>query len=124
VVRSTKTIPIVFTYGADPVKAGIVASLNRPEENITGIAWFGSDLAGKHVALLHDLVPTAATIALLVNPNDPDGQSEPPDAQDAARRLNLKLLVRNASTEREIDTAFATVAHWSDCDKRKKAQGM
>jgi putative ABC transport system substrate-binding protein len=107
---ATKTIPIVFTYGADPTKAGIVASLNRPEENITGITWFGSELAGKRVALFHDLVPTAATMALLVNPSDPEGQSEPPDAQDAARRLNLKLVVLNASNEREIDTAFATIA--------------
>jgi putative ABC transport system substrate-binding protein len=106
---ATKTIPIVFTYGADPVKAGIVTSLNRPEENITGVAWFG-DVAGKRVALLHDLVPTAATMGLLVNPSDPEGQSEPPDAQDAARRLNLKLVVLNASTEREIDTVFATIA--------------
>jgi putative tryptophan/tyrosine transport system substrate-binding protein len=107
---ATKTIPIVFTYAADPVKAGIVASLNRPEENITGITWFGGDLAGKHVALLHDLVPTAATMALLLNPRDPEGSAEPPDAQDAARRLNLKIVVLNASTEREIDTAFATLA--------------
>jgi putative tryptophan/tyrosine transport system substrate-binding protein len=107
---ATKTIPVVFTYGADPVRDGIVASLKQPEDNITGIAWFGSDLAGKRVALLHDLVPTAATMALLVNPSDPEGQSEPPDAQDAARRLNLKLVVLNASTEREIDTAFATMA--------------
>ena len=106
----TKTIPIVFTYGADPVKAGIVASLNRPADNITGITWFGSELAGKRMALFHDLVPAAATMALLVNPSDPEGQAEPPDAQDAARRLNLKLVVLNASTEREIDTAFATVA--------------
>ena len=106
----TKTIPIVFTYAADPVKAGIVASLNRPEENITGIAWFGDDLAGKGVALLHDLVPNAATMALLVNPRVPEAQSEPRDAEDAARRLNLKLVVLNASTEGEIDTAFATVA--------------
>jgi putative tryptophan/tyrosine transport system substrate-binding protein len=107
---ATKTIPIVFTYAADPVKAGIVPSLNRPEENITGITWFGGDLAGKHVALLHDLVPTAATMALLLNPRDPEGSAEPPDAQDAARRLNLKIVVLNASTEREIDTAFATLA--------------
>jgi putative tryptophan/tyrosine transport system substrate-binding protein len=107
---ATKTIPIVFTYGADPVKAGIVASLNRPEENVTGIAWFGSDLAGKRVALLHDLVPSAATMALLVNPRDPEAQPELLDAQDAARRLNRKLVVLNASTEREIDTALATAA--------------
>jgi putative tryptophan/tyrosine transport system substrate-binding protein len=106
---ATKTTPIVFTFGADPEKAGIVTSLNRPEDNITGITWFG-DLAGKRVALLHDLVPTAATMALLVNPSDPDGRSEPPDAQDAAGRLNLKLMVLNASTEQEIDTAFATIA--------------
>jgi putative ABC transport system substrate-binding protein len=108
--RATKTIPLVFTYGADPEKAGIVASLNRPEGNITGITWFSGDSAGKRVALLHDLVPTAATMALLVNPSDPEGQSEPPTAQDAARRLNLKLVVLNASTEREIDTAFASAA--------------
>jgi putative ABC transport system substrate-binding protein len=107
---ATKTIPIVFTYHADPVKAGIVASLNRPEENITGIAWFGGDLTGKNVALLHDLVPSAATMALLVNPRDPEAQPELLDAQDAARRLNLKLVVLNAITEREIDTAFATAA--------------
>ena len=107
---ASKTIPIVFTYAADPVKAGIVASLNRPEENITGITWFGGDLAGKHVALLHDLVPTAATMALLVNPSNPESPIEQPDAQDAAHRLNLNLVVLNASTEREIDTAFATIA--------------
>jgi putative tryptophan/tyrosine transport system substrate-binding protein len=107
---ATKTIPVVFTYGADPVRDGMVASLKQPEDNVTGIAWFGSDLAGKRVALLHDLVSTAATMALLVNPSDPEGRSEPPDALDAARRLNLKLVVLNASTEREIDTAFATIA--------------
>jgi putative tryptophan/tyrosine transport system substrate-binding protein len=107
---ASKTIPIVFTFGADPVKAGIVASLNRPEENITGITWFGGDTGGKRLALLHDLVPTATAIALLVNPSNPDGQSEPPDTQDAARRFNLKLVVLNASTEREIDTTFAAIA--------------
>jgi putative ABC transport system substrate-binding protein len=107
---ATKTTPIVFTYGADPVKAGIVASLNNPERNVTGISWFSGDLAGKRAALLHDSVPTAGTMALLINPNDPESQTEPPDALEAARRLNLKLVVLNASTEREIDTAFAAAA--------------
>jgi putative ABC transport system substrate-binding protein len=62
---ATKTVPIVFTSGADPVKAGIVASLNRPEENITGVTWFSGELAGKRLALLHDIVPTISTIGLL-----------------------------------------------------------
>jgi putative ABC transport system substrate-binding protein len=107
---ATKTIPIVFTYAGDPEKAGIVTSLNRPEGNITGITWFNALLAGKAVALLHDLVPTAATMALLINPSDPESQSEPPDAREAAHRLKLKLVVVNASTEQEIDVAFATIA--------------
>jgi putative ABC transport system substrate-binding protein len=107
---ATKTTPIVFTFGADPVKAGIVASLNRQEENITGITWFGGDLAGKRLALFHDVVPNISTIGFLTNPSDPDESSQPADAQDAARQLNLKLVVINASTEREIDAAFATFA--------------
>jgi putative tryptophan/tyrosine transport system substrate-binding protein len=107
---ATKIIPIVFTYGSDPVTAGIVASLSRPENNITGIAWFGSDSAGKRVALLHDFVPAAATLAFLTNPSDPESQSERPNVLDAVRQLNLKLVVINASTEPEIDTAFATIA--------------
>ena len=93
-----------------PVKARIVASLNRPEENITGITWFGGDLAGKRVALLHDIVPNIATIGLLANPSDLDESSQRADAQSVAGRLNLKLVVMNASTEREIDVAFATFA--------------
>jgi putative tryptophan/tyrosine transport system substrate-binding protein len=107
---ATKTIPIVFTYAADPVKAGIVANLNRPEENITGVTWFSGDLASKRLALLHDIVPNLATVGLLINPNDPEDASTKTDAQDAARRLNLKLVVMNASTEREIDAAFTRFA--------------
>jgi putative tryptophan/tyrosine transport system substrate-binding protein len=107
---ATKTIPIVFTFGADPVKAGTVASLNRQEENITGITWFGGDLAGKRLALLHDIVPNLATVGLLANPSDPDDSSQRADTQGVADRLNLKLVVMNASTEREIDVAFATFA--------------
>jgi putative ABC transport system substrate-binding protein len=107
---ATKTVPIVFTYAADPVKAGIVASLNRPEENITGVTWFSGDLAGKRLALLHDIVPTISTIGLLINPNDPEEASQRANAQEAARRFNLKLVALNASNEREIDAAFATFA--------------
>jgi putative ABC transport system substrate-binding protein len=107
---ATKTIPIVFTFGADPVKAGIVASLNRQEGNITGVSWFGADLAGKRLALFHDVVPHISTIGFLTNPSDPEESSQRADAQDAARQLNLKLVVINASTEREIDAAFATFA--------------
>jgi putative ABC transport system substrate-binding protein len=107
---ATKTIPIVFTYGADPVKAGIVASLNRPEENITGVTWFGGELAGKRLALLHDVVPNISTIGLLIDPRAPEESQQLADAQDAARRFNLKLVVMNASTEQEIDAAFATFA--------------
>ena len=108
---ATKTIPIVFTHGSDPVRAGIVTSLNRPEENITGVTWFGGDVAGKRLALLHDIVPNISTIGFLTNPGDPEQSlSQRIDVQDAARRLDLKLVVMNASTEREIDLAFATFA--------------
>ena len=105
---ATKSIPIVFTYGADPVKAGIVGTFNRPEENITGVSWSSGDLAGKRLALLHDLAPNTSTVGLLTNPNDPEESSTRTNAQDAARRLNLKLAVLNASTEQEIDAAFTT----------------
>jgi putative ABC transport system substrate-binding protein len=84
--------------------------LNRPEGNITGVTWFGGDLAGKRLALLHDIVPTVSTAGLLINPSNPDDSSQQADAQAAARRLNLKLVVMNASTERDIDAAFATFA--------------
>src|SRR6476646_752146 len=107
---ATKTIPIVFTYAADPVQAGIVARITRPDENVTGIAWFGGDLAGKCLAFLHDVAPTISTAGLLTNPSNPEESSQRADAQDAARRFNLKLVVMNASSEREIDVAFATFA--------------
>jgi putative tryptophan/tyrosine transport system substrate-binding protein len=74
------------------------------------VSWFGADLAGKRLALFHDVVPNISTIGFLTNPSDPDESSQPADGQDAARQLNLKLVVINASTEREIDAAFATFA--------------
>ena len=106
---ATKTIPIVFTSGGDPVKAGLVASLSRPEGNITGISWFNVELGAKKLALLLDLVPSADTIALLINPNNPEAELQPADALGAARALNRKLVVLNATNESELDTAFATL---------------
>ena len=84
---ATTTIPIVFISGGDPVRAGIVPSLNRPGENVTGVSWFGVDLAPKQLSLLHELVPNAAVIALLVNPNVPDAVSQVTEVQAAARAL-------------------------------------
>jgi putative ABC transport system substrate-binding protein len=106
---ATTTIPIVFTFGGDPVMAGVVASLNRPGGNITGVSFFGPLLSGKGLGLLHELVPNAAVTALLVNPNLPESARTVSDAHKAARTLNRQLLVLNASTPSEINTAFATL---------------
>jgi putative ABC transport system substrate-binding protein len=105
----TTTIPIVFTSGIDPVKVGLVASLNRPGGNVTGISWFSAELTAKVLGLLHELVPNAALVAFLVNPNSPESASQPADAQAAARVLRKSLLVLNATTASEIDAAFATL---------------
>ena len=106
---ATATIPIVFTFGGDPILAGHVASLNRPGGNVTGVSWFGSLLSGKGMGLLHELVPSAAVIALLANPKAAESVRVVSDAQEAARTLGLQLLVLNASTPSEIDTVFATL---------------
>ena len=107
---ATTTIPIVFLVGADPVAIGLVASLARPGGNLTGVTNLTAEVGPKRLEMLHWLVPTAITIALLVNPKSPD-LSEPQvqELQVAARRIGLQLHVLNASTEGEIDTAFATV---------------
>jgi putative ABC transport system substrate-binding protein len=106
---ATATIPIVFTFGSDPVLAGFVASLNRPGGNITGVSFFGTLLSGKALGLLHELVPNAAVIALLANPKIQESAGTVSDAQEAARTLGLQLAVFNASTPSEIDIAFATL---------------
>jgi putative ABC transport system substrate-binding protein len=105
----TSTIPILFTSGLDPVKAGLVASLNRPEANVTGVSWFSVELGNKHIEVLNELVPQAALIALLVNPNNPEGGFYEQSAQDGARAFGRRLLVLKAGTTREIDAAFATL---------------
>src|SRR5262245_31348575 len=108
-MAATKTIPIVFTTGGDPVHEGYVRSLNRPGGNVTGVSWFAALIASKGLGLLHELVPNAALIALLTNPRLPESARIPTDAQEAARGLGRQLLLLNASTPSEIDIAFATM---------------
>src|SRR5436190_2281529 len=106
---ATTTIPIVFINGGDPVRAGIVPSLNRPGGNVTGASFFGVDLAPKQLALLHEVVPKAAVVALLVDENVPDAVTGVSAVQEAARILGLQLVVLKARTASDIDTAFATL---------------
>jgi putative tryptophan/tyrosine transport system substrate-binding protein len=105
--EATATIPIVFQIADDPVQLGLVASLGRPGGNITGVTSLNVELTPKQLELLHELVPNATTIALLVNPaNSARAESNTREAQVAARRLGLKLHVLHASSEREFDAAF------------------
>jgi putative tryptophan/tyrosine transport system substrate-binding protein len=106
---ATTTIPIVFTTGDDPVRLGLVASLNRPGGNITGVSLLSVELILKRLELLHELMPNAAVIAMLVNPNFPGAAVEAADMQTAARTLGLQVVVLNASTDRDLDTVFASL---------------
>ena len=106
---ATKTIPIVFVTGADPVKVGLVDSLSRPKGNLTGISAFLSVLGPKHVELLHELLPTANTIALLANPGNVNIKIDEPEIRAAADRLKQHLEVLTASTESDLEAAFATM---------------
>jgi len=106
---ATATIPIVFTTGLDPVQAGLVASLNRPGGNLTGVTALAVEVGPKGLELLHELVPTATVIALLVNPTNPSAEALSRDLQPAARALGLQLHILHASTERDFDTVFATL---------------
>jgi putative tryptophan/tyrosine transport system substrate-binding protein len=103
---ATSTIPVVFYLGIDPVRFGLVASLNRPGGNMTGVAALQAELVAKRVELLHELVPKVAVIALLVNPTNRYTETETQVSQEAAASLGLQLGVLNASTAVEIDAAF------------------
>jgi putative ABC transport system substrate-binding protein len=106
---ATSTLPIVFSGGIDPVKLGLVAGLNRPGGNITGVSQFSTALEGKRLALLHELVPHAAVIAMLVNPTFAGTDAITDDMQAAARALGLKLNVLKASSEHDLEAAVASI---------------
>jgi len=103
---ASSTIPIVINVGIDPVQIGLVASLNRPGGNVTGLAVLTVELAAKQLEVLHELLRTSAAVALLVNPNTPLTEPETKGVREAARSLGLQLHVLDASTEGEIDAAF------------------
>jgi putative ABC transport system substrate-binding protein len=108
--KASTTVPVVFSIGGDPVRLGLVESLNRPGGNVTGATFLVNSLSAKRVELLRELAPAAKVIGLLTNPRNPAAPSETADAQAAARALGLELDIRNASVPAEIDAAFAHFA--------------
>ena len=106
---ATATIPIVFANGGDPVKLGLVRSLNHPGGNLTGVSYFLSELGPKRLELLHELVPMATVIAYLVNPTNPVTESDAKSLQAAAGALGRQIRMLTASSERDLDAAFATL---------------
>jgi ABC-type uncharacterized transport system substrate-binding protein len=107
---ATTAIPIVFTTGTDPVQLGLVASLNRPGGNVTGVSLFISQMEGKRLGLLHELVPTAALIGVLLNPTNIPAERQLKDVQEAARATGQQIHIVHASNERDLSAAFMTLA--------------
>ena len=107
---ATADIPIVFAIGGDPVKSGLVASLNRPDGNVTGVSFFTTTLEPKRLELLQEVAPNVAVIAVLLNPKSLDYENQVRDVQAAARSIGQQIVVLNASSERDIEIAFATIA--------------
>ena len=103
---ASPTVPVVFTIGPDPVKFGLVASLNRPGGRVTGVSLLTSLLGAKRIELLRQIAPRITRVGLLMNPNNPSASAEQADAQDGARRLGLETIAFNAGGAREIDAAF------------------
>jgi putative ABC transport system substrate-binding protein len=106
---ATSSIPIVTVSGSDPVKAGLVASFNRPGGNVTGASFVATELETKRLEILRDVVPTAAVIGVLMNPSNPAAESRSKDLQVAARTLERNIHIVSASSEGELETAFATL---------------
>jgi len=109
-MRATQTVPIVFATNGDPVKEGLVASLNRPGRNATGVTIFGPAAVAKRLQLLHELVPQAVVVAYLTNPKNPNAEFELGTAQEAARSLGVDFHVLHASSESEIESAFTKMS--------------
>ena len=107
---ATTTTPIVFTTIGDPVKLGLITSLSRPGGNITGVTYLNVEIGPKLLELMHEAVPTATAMALLVNPSNPNPEIESRSLQDAAHTLGLELRILNASTDQDIDAALARLA--------------
>jgi len=105
---ATSTIPVVFTVGSDPVRAGLVASLNRPGGNLTGVSFLSDALGTKRLGLLREVMPRAATVAVLINPQGPDAESQLKDVPAAAQSIGQLIHIVNATSQAEIDSAFAT----------------
>jgi putative ABC transport system substrate-binding protein len=105
---ATATVPIVVVTAGDPVRSGLVASLNRPGGNVTGVIFFGGVLGAKRLELLRQLVPKATTIAMLVIPDTPTTEAERRDVQAAAQTIGQHLIIHDVSSDRDIETAFAT----------------
>jgi putative ABC transport system substrate-binding protein len=106
---ATTTVPIVFAAGDDAVRSGFVASLNRPGGNLTGVTWLGASVGTKRLELLRQVVPKATTIAMFAQPDRPDTEPERKDVQAAAQAIGLKLITLIVSSDRDIETAFATL---------------
>ena len=107
---ATPTIPIVFANGTDPVREGLVPTLNRPGGNVTGISFVTAALVPKRLELLRELVPTASVIGILVNPNSPNAEAETVEMQEAARAIGLQVQVLNARTERDLEVVLKVAA--------------
>ena len=108
---ATSTIPMVFIGASDPVALGLVTSFNRPGGNVTGVRLVAGDLPSKQIELIHELIPEAAKVGLLLNPAFPNGEPEAAAASDAARRFGLSLVVERVTTESEFEPAFTRFAH-------------
>src|SRR5262249_14425255 len=108
---ATATTPILFITGTDPVRTGLVASLNRPGSNITGVTFTTIDLAAKQLGLLHELVPNASVIAILRDPNQPEEEAELRSVEEAGHAIGRRILIAKATNEREFGAAFSSMSH-------------